>query len=110
MNGSVTLQCQPELLRQWAIDVAKNPAAFATLVAMSPEYLAMLVHDAAEAAWMGRSLDALMRRCREDRHQVTYQDLVELQSAQAPSRRCRGCDLPNGCPEYCRCELAAEPQ
>lgn len=47
---AVTLKCRPELLLQWQADVAKNPQAFAAVMALSPGYVQMLVDDAVAAA------------------------------------------------------------
>jgi hypothetical protein len=34
---------------------------------------------------------------------------TRTQGAQAEPVRCAGCDIPNGCPEYCRCKGTAPP-
>lgn len=62
MKNQVNLQCRAELLQQWQDDVKKNPQAFAILMSMFPEFLAMLVHDAVAAAW----LDALVNNAHTD--------------------------------------------
>jgi hypothetical protein len=49
MPNQIKLQCRPELLQQWQGDIVRNPAAFAQMLALSPEYLVMLVNDAAAA-------------------------------------------------------------
>lgn len=52
MAAPIKLQCRPELLEQWQGDIARNPREFARVLALSPEYLAMLVNDAVAAAWL----------------------------------------------------------
>lgn len=67
------LQCRPELLRQWADDVAANPRAFVRHLELFPQYAAMLVHDAAAA------------------HDLQQRAQAELQAAAAQHAPCRLC-------------------
>lgn len=62
MPDQIKLQCRPELLQQWQDDVAKNPAAFTSLLALSPEFVVMLVNDAIAAGWLQARLTEVTER------------------------------------------------
>jgi hypothetical protein len=62
MAQQIKLQCRPELLQQWQEDVEKNPEAFAAVLALSPQYVVMLVHDAISAAYLQSHLAVVEQR------------------------------------------------
>lgn len=61
-SENIKLQCPPELLQQWQQDIERNPQGLAAVLTLSPEYVVMLVHDAAAAGW----LDALINNAQTE--------------------------------------------